>query len=100
LTISRIISLYLISGWSGNAEVFSSLLSDLKRAQGNLEQSKQYLPFRSWQILILQKTRVLGLFLSASLQPWHLFFSRKYAMQIPQCIPQGAIRFLLILSTI
>jgi hypothetical protein len=30
----------------------------------------------------------------------YLFFSRKYARQTPQFIPQGAIRFLFILSTI
>ena len=44
------------------------------------------------QFLILHRTRVTGLSVSVSLQPGHLFFFLKYAIQTPQFIPQGATR--------
>jgi hypothetical protein len=37
---------------------------------------------------------VIGLFILNTLQPGHLFFSLRYAMHIPQFIPQGAINSL------
>jgi hypothetical protein len=55
---------------------------------------KQYLtlPCRIFsQFLIRQVTRVFGLTLSSPRQPGHAFFSRVYAIQIRQFIPQGAI---------
>lgn len=71
------------------------LSSCLTLSQGKSPHSKQYfaLPVRKIvQVLILHRIRVIGFFVSALLQPGHLFFSLKYAIQIPQFIPQGAIR--------
>jgi len=56
--------------------------------------SKQKEGGSSWnvaQFLILHFQRVTGLLSSGPLQPGHLFLSRRYATQIPQFIPQGAI---------
>ena len=66
-----------------------------KLLQGKFPHSKQNfaLPFRKIaQFLILHRTRVTGLSVSVPLQPGHLFFSLTYAIQMPQFIPQGAIR--------
>ena len=46
----------------------------------------------SVQFFILQFKRVLRLSCESILQPSHLLFSRRYAMQMPQFIPQGAIK--------
>jgi hypothetical protein len=45
----------------------------------------------SSQFFILHLTRVTSLLTSISLHPGHLFFSLKYAIQMPQFIPQGAM---------
>lgn len=66
-----------------------------KFPQGTFSHSKQNFasPFlKNSQILILHCILVTGLFVSSPLQPGHLFFSRRYALQIPQFIPQGATR--------
>jgi len=62
--------------------------------QGNFSHSKQYFASLVWKImqfLILHLTTETALFMSSSLQPGHLFLSLRYAMQIPQFIPHGAI---------
>jgi hypothetical protein len=43
------------------------------------------------QFLILHLAILTGISVLRNLHPGHLFFSRKYAEQIPQFIPQGAI---------
>lgn len=73
----------------------------LRLSQGTFSHSKQNLPLSFWkngQFFILHFMRVMGLFVSFTLQPGHLFFSLKYAMQIPQFIPQGAINIILLFS--
>jgi hypothetical protein len=62
--------------------------------QGNFSHSKQYFALFVWkimQVLILHLIRVTGLLESSPLQPGHLFLSLRYAMQIPQFIPHGAM---------
>lgn len=65
-----------------------------RSSQGNFSHSKQYFASLVWKIMqffILHLTRVMGLFKSAPLQPGHLFLSLRYAWQIPQFIPHGAM---------
>jgi hypothetical protein len=61
---------------------------------GNASHEKQYFRvffFNLPQFLILHLAQEGDLSVSAPLQPGHLFFCLRYAMQIPQFIPQGAI---------
>jgi len=60
--------------------------------QGNSLQLKQYFEFSLPQFFIAHCKTVIFLSLSKALHPGHLSFSRRYAIQIPQFIPQGAIR--------
>jgi hypothetical protein len=43
------------------------------------------------QLMILHLRTEMALLAPVALQPGHLFFSLKYAMQMPQSIPQGAM---------
>jgi hypothetical protein len=77
--------LYLVSYLLSNRLILS---------QGNFLQLLQNFKlffFNSLQFLILQFTRLNNLFSSLPLQPGHLFFSLRCALQTPQFIPQGAI---------
>ncbi len=68
-------------------------------SHGKSSHSKQYfaLPFRNvLQFLILHCRQLADLLETWSLQPGHLFLSLKYAEQIPQFIPHGAIRKILL----
>jgi hypothetical protein len=66
------------------------------RSQGNSGQWQQNLPVRLLQMRMWQETMVLDLDCWMSRQPWQEFFCRKKALQTPQFIPQGAMRFCLI----
>ena len=71
-----------------------------KLSQGNFSQSKQYSPFRSLQLLISQDTRVFGPAVPIFRHLTHLFVVRRYALHMPQFIPQVEIKFSGILSMI
>jgi len=65
-----------------------------KRAHGYFAQEKQNSDptGRSVQFLILQTKQWRSFWGESTLQPTHLFRSRRYARQVPQFIPQGAMR--------
>jgi len=95
MPLSRMNSRFSISLMPYFVRYLLSILFNM--SQGNLAQSKQYFPFRSVQVLIRHKKQAFGMFFSVSLHPWHLFLSRRYPLQTPQFIPQGAIKFLFII---
>lgn len=63
-----------------------------RRLHGKVEQEKQYFPLISAQLRI----RHFGCSHPGDRQPGQWFFSRRYAIQIPQFMPQGAIRVVFI----
>lgn len=71
------------------------LLSSLfNLSHGNVSHPKQN-PAPSFcklaQFFMLHLVQLADLLISGPLQPGHLFLSRRYAMQMPQFIPHGAI---------
>jgi len=72
-------------------------------SQGNSSHEKQNfaLVFRkNSHFLILHRARVTDVSTRICLQPGHVFFSLKYAMQMPQFIPQGAMSEILFTDAI
>ena len=70
------------------------LSSRFNLSHGNFSHPKQN-PASSFcklaQFLMLHLVQLADLLSSEPLQPGHFFFSRRYAMQMPQFIPHGAI---------
>jgi len=76
--------------------------SDFILAHGyfpHLKQNFQLFSLNTWQFLIMQRLQLTALFSSLSLQPGHVFLSLRYALQIPQFIPHGAISLLAIFNS-